>query len=377
MTLRLISFLVVFAFSYFMSKYSGGFAWNFAFWTFAIMLVYAVVSVILMRIFLNIRNENIKSRVERGNSVKASFLLECVFSLPFSKVIILCSEGKVIANAPIHGKTEVEYGVDCPHCGRYSHGADRVWLTDAFGLLKIPCKKIENRIFTTVVPAVKQMKKCPYKVMGTATRTSVMSKTQEHEEVAGVRPFEDGDTVKNIHWKQSARRFELMTTEYEEPADSMILLVIDRNCSDRKLLVDKEIKADIAGEYAISVVNAVLKCEKYVHSVIITDNMTAQRDIRSMQKLGDAEIDFASIHPVYSQERPVVTELLKCAEHYFGVVYVCYEFNKQTENVIKAFNNSGTYTETVIVGQTGEEKKNTFYINNENDIEKMQVPYGC
>lgn len=376
MTIRLISFAVVTAMSVFMSEYSGGFGWNFAKWLCVFTIIYSLVSVIVMKLGLKVHNENVKVRAVRGSADKVSVRLESRFSLPFSKVIIQCSVGKVLADVPIHGKKSVEYEVECPHCGRYFHGAEKVYITDAFGLFKIKHKMQKKAVLTTVVPKIRQLKKRAYTEAVLPCSASAVRKTQEHEEVAGVRPFESGDTVKNIHWKQSARRRELMTTEYEEPADSKILLVVNRNCG-AKYGDGAETAGDLAGEYAISALSAVLERGKSVHSVIISGDIVSERDVNCVQKTEDAEMEFAELKPVFSREMPFVSSLLKCFQQYSGLVYVCFEQNEQISGIMKKLAGMGMHTQTVLVGVGTGEEMNTVYLNSENDIMNMQVPYGC
>jgi len=50
--------------------------------------------------------------------------------------------------------------------------------------------------------------------------------TSDYAEVRGVRPYRPGDSIRNIHWRTSARRRELMVREYDTaPSPELLLLV--------------------------------------------------------------------------------------------------------------------------------------------------------
>lgn len=51
--------------------------------------------------------------------------------------------------------------------------------------------------------------------------------TSDHAEVRGVRPYRDGDSLRAIHWKTSARRGELVVREYDSAPSPELVLVVE------------------------------------------------------------------------------------------------------------------------------------------------------
>lgn len=59
--------------------------------------------------------------------------------------------------------------------------------------------------------------------------------TAGDEMLAGLRPYRDGDSLRHVHWKASARRCAPVLKEYERPRGDGIELVLDRRTDDAAL----------------------------------------------------------------------------------------------------------------------------------------------
>ena len=55
---------------------------------------------------------------------------------------------------------------------------------------------------------------------------------------AGVRPFQDGDPLKQIHWKSSAKGLGLMVKTFEEELSGRISFILDNGRADRPEILD-------------------------------------------------------------------------------------------------------------------------------------------
>jgi uncharacterized protein (DUF58 family) len=51
--------------------------------------------------------------------------------------------------------------------------------------------------------------------------------TAEHSEVRGVRPYRNGDAIRSIHWRSSARRGELMVREYDAAPNPDLVIIVE------------------------------------------------------------------------------------------------------------------------------------------------------
>ena len=50
---------------------------------------------------------------------------------------------------------------------------------------------------------------------------------EDNASPSGIRAWQDGDSMKNIHWKLSARRRELLVRTFEESARPDVLILMD------------------------------------------------------------------------------------------------------------------------------------------------------
>jgi uncharacterized protein (DUF58 family) len=64
--------------------------------------------------------------------------------------------------------------------------------------------------------------------------------TSEHAEVRGVRAYRSGDSLRDVHWKTSARRGELMVREYDSAPSPELVLVVEPWLPDSPSEADRE-----------------------------------------------------------------------------------------------------------------------------------------
>ena len=66
---------------------------------------------------------------------------------------------------------------------------------------------------------------------------------------AGVRGWQPGDSMKQVHWKSTARRSEIMVKVFEEELGGRVSMILDANGKD-EMLVDNAVRA--AGSLAVA-----------------------------------------------------------------------------------------------------------------------------
>jgi len=103
---------------------------------------------------------------------------------------------------PVHLATD--------HCGTYKIEKIKVRVYDMFGLIPIP-KKVQLKGEVPVLPI-----KCMPSVVTESNgfRARHLSKSREpYSEIYDVREYMIGDPIKNIHWKMSAKKDDLLIRE--------------------------------------------------------------------------------------------------------------------------------------------------------------------
>jgi uncharacterized protein (DUF58 family) len=63
--------------------------------------------------------------------------------------------------------------------------------------------------------------------------------TSDQADVRGVRPYRPGDPIREIHWRSSARRGELMVREYDAAPSPELVLVVEPWLPDEQTIADR------------------------------------------------------------------------------------------------------------------------------------------
>ncbi|MDP9453722.1 MAG: DUF58 domain-containing protein [Actinomycetota bacterium] len=133
-----------------------------------------------------------------------------------------------VALSPLAPGEEVAaaYSLPTDRRGRLAVGPLQLRVTDPFGLavLSTPGAPVTP---LTVWPAVEEIL-APTSVAGhhhdagAPTRLAV-----DGEELYGLRPYVDGDDLRRVHWRASAKRDELVVRQDERPGQGRVSVVLD------------------------------------------------------------------------------------------------------------------------------------------------------
>ncbi len=141
------------------------------------------------------------------------------------------------------GQTESSYEVRSEHCGYLQVYASKIWLMDWIGFLPVRCKDAEQRSelmsgeqnAEAVLPDTFQ----PHIYMNLAQTAQEdadsWSQTQrgnDLSEIYAMRDYVPGDSLKQIHWKLSSKRGQLIVREPSLPIEKSLLLFWDKNARE-------------------------------------------------------------------------------------------------------------------------------------------------
>ena len=170
-----------------------------------------------------VRGENVTVRLSvRRRSLLPPGLVELEVSAP--------DEGRgggrvIVVSAPIRGR-EYRYAVKCAHRGVYEVGVTRLRVTDIFGLFSFS-RRVKGRLAR--VEVTPRLGRAPAMVVQPSD-TGPQGRVRMTEDMAspsGVRAWQEGDSLKKVHWKLTARRREMMVRTFEESARPDFLILID------------------------------------------------------------------------------------------------------------------------------------------------------
>ena len=128
------------------------------------------------------------------------------------------------------------------HVGVTRPGVERVIISDLLGMFtaeKIPSTRGGELI---VLPLPFDVGELTY-AAGDSGSESMARASEDITDPADVRTYQQGDTLKKIHWKLSARKQELMVRRFEAPVMPDCLVLLD--CSRPPRTADAEAQADL------------------------------------------------------------------------------------------------------------------------------------
>jgi len=179
------------------------------------------------------------ARIQAGQDAEVELQLDNVSRLPSGLLLMEDTLPYVLGRRPRfvldrvepRGVRHVSYPVHAETRGRYPIGPLAVRLTDPFGLCELP------RSFTTidtltVTPVVTPLPSA--RIGGDwvgGGDSSARAIAVHGEDDAATREYRQGDDLRKVHWRSTARTGELMVRREEQPWQSRAALLLDARAS--------------------------------------------------------------------------------------------------------------------------------------------------
>lgn len=211
----------------------GGRVFYLVSWALILMLLYALISVVMSRQLLRIRQQIKEQKVERGQRSSLLLSVKNLSPLPIAPIEIRLSlpgrkSGSQI-DAGYLRETQASFPFALPHVGLIPVGLSALYISDIFGLIRIPGKKMEKPGMITVLPRPFDVEKLQFFVMDDG-RALPNRSSEDITSPEDTRAWREGDPLKRVHWKLSMRKRELIVRRFEMPAPPDTLVLMD--CSD-------------------------------------------------------------------------------------------------------------------------------------------------
>lgn len=155
---------------------------------------------------------------------------------------------------PAGAETSGSFEVQSKYCGYVKTSISEVVLTDWFGFLPLKVKTSAGAK-TSVLPetfAPHVSLAMSYSKADDAENWSPTQKGQDYTEVFALRDYAEGDSLKQIHWKMSSKRNQLIVKEASLPTTKSLLLLWDKNTGETNAE-----EMDAMAEVASSVAQAI------------------------------------------------------------------------------------------------------------------------
>ena len=244
---RRIGFFLLMGLALFMLLYSGSeiYLWVILFQLF--VLFAGALSIVLTYICLSFVQTLEPETAVSGERVLMHIEVHNEFAVPFCHLVLRVGtvrsafDGEArryYASVSPFSRERADVEIACPYRGVYDVGVLEVEATDIFGLLKwrrrIEKIRAEEKKTLLVYP------RCPELGRGSQIRREdegsmedPFSRAAELSSVAEIRDFREGDPLKRIHWKLSARQQKLLVKEFEGTVAAESVIVLD--CTEHGL----------------------------------------------------------------------------------------------------------------------------------------------
>ncbi len=230
----------------------------------ALMVVYALASVLWMLASARVTMRGVRPRVVRGERLITILTVEHRSPLPVGS-LTLCldvpggSMGRqeIRVSAPPFARRSFRNVIRCPHRGGYEVGVTRLRASDPFGLFEFSRRSGAKLLRVEVSP--RPMELAPMILKASDVGPEFRSRaTEDAASPSDVRAWREGDELKKVHWKLSLRKREMMVRTFEESARPDTLVIPDLGevtaLQDQKLTLE-----DAICEAALGAVKAQLE----------------------------------------------------------------------------------------------------------------------
>ena len=128
-------------------------------------------------------------------------------------------------DGPPSGTGRETWAADTSHCGLLTYRIERAWVCDCLGLFALPCRR-GGDVSLLVLPIPEDPGRLDLPE-GTGRPRPVPRGRSASGEDYELRPYREGDSLRAVHWKQSAKRDELVTRESLEDPRPLVVLTFD------------------------------------------------------------------------------------------------------------------------------------------------------
>ncbi len=174
-------------------------------------------------------------RTAAGQQSEVTLRLDNISRLPTGLLLVEDRVPYVLGSRPRfvldrvepRGRREVSYVVRSEVRGRYELGPMTLRLTDPFGLCELQ-RSFTSRDTLVVTPTVQQLPSVALSGEWTGSGESrARSIASSGEDDAGTREYRQGDDLRRVHWRSTARVGQLMVRREEQPWQARCTLLLD------------------------------------------------------------------------------------------------------------------------------------------------------
>lgn len=165
-----------------------------------------------------------------------------------------CLEQKKCIRQSISGASQAAFYLTLENAGNYEISIRRIRVYDLSGLFYLTKKSVETAsvvVLPTFYPVNIRLTEAVRNFVGDSEVYDTVRSGDDASETFKLRPFQDGDKLKNIHWKLSAKMEELIVRENSMPKACSTVLFLDNGFLGKKTKTDAFIRAAASLSYSM------------------------------------------------------------------------------------------------------------------------------
>lgn len=256
------------------------------------IVVYSLVSLLIAALTLGVKSKLNSTEVYRGQKINYTLFLKGVVLLPVvgylsvktadfevSKKDKFKHSFLIMPSFSINRKFRFE--LSCSHVGLWNVGIKKLRFEDLFGLFSLPLIRTNKGNYIVrlaVVPNLHNFDEFDMSASSGGYGSSSSVNSEEGELLGDSRIYMEGDSLKRINWKLSARTKTLYSRQYERLEKPHISIVVDRAISNSEI----GDAIDIACETAISLSNYFVDNDHVVELVLIRSDKELENNYSSL-----------------------------------------------------------------------------------------------
>jgi len=273
---RLI-YLAFLGFTIYLGIYKDGFVSTMLFYMTLLLPVAALGHLIVTYTQFRLLESLDRNAVVKGDSVAYQYQINNNTKIVFCPMQVKFAESEVLFKDSILSEDDrfvlypgeckvIKKTVDCKYRGLYYIGIDCIYIYDFMGIFRIKFRVSEHQKIL-VYPLIRELTMVRFRKTVYEEAESIHSLERESASVfSDIRQYQSGDSIRNIHWKLSAKKNELMTKEFEGSTSSKTTMML--NVDGLPFSYEENIVIqDYIIEGAVAIVKYLLDNNAYVNMI--------------------------------------------------------------------------------------------------------------
>ena len=299
--------------------------------------------------------------VQRGDDVQLEIGLTYRSLIPVAPLLLEMDEGTpedqrhMIVDAAPGVESRLTLPSHAAHVGVYSPGVKAVTVSDLLGLCSRRVEPKHEDGGLVVLPVPFEVGEQVY-AAGESGSESMARASEDVTSPTDVRAYQQGDPLRKVHWKLSARKQELMVRRYEAPVMPDALILLD--CSQPPRQAGEEAEADLKDTLLETAASIMAESTRTEHPARLP--LLGKHPIEVDKGMGMPAIREALAHVDFSADEPFERVLhleMRRLRKVGSTIVITARLNSRMVDAMASMRRMGPYVRLYLVTFTPEDEQ--------------------